>query len=211
MKKYFLYVICAIFIVSVLSVFCIAWFHPKPLFFLPTDVPTQSNLAERSVAVAKSMLYTPYDPFMGGLHNALGCSGFVVCIDVPVRAYVNAGVPITEILKDSTKKHPEWFQISPQNRPDNEFFYRRVRNYYPLFKNHPDLEASDKPQPGDWAFFGNFHIALVSSIMPDGTYQVVEANPNWLYVRISDQKYMDKTWGRAAFFGRVKNLKALLK
>jgi hypothetical protein len=156
------------------------------------------------------MLGIPYDPLMGGFNNALGRRGFVVCIDVPVTAYENEGIPITKILKDSAREHPEWFEISPQNSPNNPYFYRRVRNYYPLFKNHPDLEASDHPRPGDWAFFGRFHIALVSSIGPYGAYRVVEANPHWLHVRISTQEYMDKTWGPAAFFGRIKNLKGLL-
>jgi hypothetical protein len=114
-------------------------------------------------------------------------------------------------LRDSAGKHPEWFEIDSQNSPNNPYFYRRVRNYYPLFQRHPDLEASRRPQPGDWAFFGKRHIALVCSIEPDGTYRVVEANPHWLHVRISTQKYMDQTWGPAAFFGRVSDLKDLLK
>lgn len=212
-KKYFIYVLILFFIFG--AGFLTAWFvsalRQKPLSFPPADGPTQSNFAGRAVTIARSMLNTPYDPFMGGLNNRFGRWGFVVCIDVPVAAYTNEGIPITKILKDYAGKHPEWFEISLRNSPDDPFFYRRVRNYYPLFKNHPDLVVSDKPQPGDWAFFGKFHIALVSSIEPDGTYQVVEANPYWLHVRISSQKYMEKTWGPAAFFGRVKNLKDLLK
>ncbi len=163
-------------------------------------LPEKRNEA---VAYARSMLTTPYDPLMGMYGDPFGKVGFVVCIDVPVRAYKAAGVSLPALLRESAKAHPDWFQIGPQNPPSSPFFYRRVRNYYDLFQHHPWLEFSGKPEVGDWAFYGKSHIALVEQVRPDGSFEVIEASPRKMRVAESDGEYMARTWGPPAFFGRL--------
>jgi hypothetical protein len=150
------------------------------------------------------MVGTSYDPLMGRFGDPLGKMGLVVCIDVPVRAYQDAGFSLPSRLREISAQNPSWFTIDANNSPSNPFFYRRVRNYYPLFQNDPLLEAGAKPQPGDWAFYGKTHIAIVSSVNPDGSYEVIEASPFKGSVDYSDDSYMAMTWGEPDFFGRLK-------
>jgi len=159
---------------------------------------------EQAASYARSMLRIPYDPLMGKYNDFLGKAGFVVCIDVPLRSYLWAGVSMPALLKRSAKEHPEWFKIGPDNSPGNPFFYRRVRNYYYLFMSHLELVHDQTPKPGDWAFYGRTHIALVISVEKDGWFEVIEASPKRGRVVISTSDYMEKTWGRPDFFGRIK-------
>lgn len=172
-------------------------------FAPPVD---SSQVATTAVGYAQSMLGMLYDPLMGRFGDPLGKAGCVVCIDVPVRAYQAAGVSLPVLLRESAKSRPEWFSIGPNNPPSSSFFYRRVRNYHPLFKNHPALLADSAPKVGDWAFYGKFHIALVVEVGPDG-FKVIEASPVKGRVAVSDSAYMERTWGRPAFFGRLKQTK----
>lgn len=171
-----------------------------------TAVPLQdaAQVRARAVAGARAMRWLPYDPFMGTHGDPLTRWGFVVCIDVPLRAYRAAGVPLAALLKESARTHPAWFKIGPENSPDNRFFYRRVRNYNDLFRNHPALEASSTPQPGDLAFFGRWHIALVTDAAPDGTWRAVEATPRVWGVKESGNAYLERQWGAPEFFGRIR-------
>ena len=167
--------------------------------------PASMNAAiDQAKAYAQTMLGHPYDPLMGRLGDPFGKIGFVVCIDVPVRSYQSAGVAMPALLKESAQQHPEWFSIGPANSPTNSFFYRRVKNYFALFKHHPQLVADTKPQVGDWAFYDTSHIALVVDAAPDGSFKVVEASPVKGRVAISDGKYMSRTWGPPSFFGRIR-------
>lgn len=175
-----------------------------------TPVPLPAGRADatraRAVAGARAMRWLPYDPFMGTHGDPLGPWGFVVCIDVPLRAYRAAGVPLAALLKESARAHPGWFKIGPDNSPDNRFFYRRVRNYNDLFRNHPGLEASPTPQAGDLAFFGRWHIALVTESTPGGSWRAVEATPRAWGVKESGSDYLLRQWGPPEFFGRVRRL-----
>ena len=110
------------------------------------------------------------------------------------------------LLKQSALIHPEWFNIDSFNYPESPFFYRRVRNYYQLFEKHPELVRDHKAQIGDWAFYGTTHIALVTAISEDGDIKLVEASPFKLRVAVSTIEEMEKTWGPASFFGRIKPL-----
>ncbi len=162
----------------------------------------------KAVAYARSMRYTPYDPFMGKYDDALGKLGFVVCIDVPLRSYMSAGLAMPALLKESAAENPDWFRIGPDNPPSSPFFYRRVRNYSDLFANHPSLTTSASPNPGDWAFYGRWHIALVSDVLPDGSYRLVEAagRPEGVLERGGAE--MTRDWGPPSFFGRLKDCRA---
>ncbi|TBR16741.1 hypothetical protein EPO15_18640 [bacterium] len=172
----------------------------------PVPLPAQraDEFRARAVAGARAMTWLPYDPFMGTHGDPLGPWGFVVCIDVPLRAYRAAGVPLASLLKESAAAHPGWFKLGPDNAPGNRFFYRRVRNYNDLFRNHPALEASPTPHPGDLAFFGRWHIALVTEAAPDGTWRAVEATPRVWGVKESGSGYLVSQWGEPEFFGRVR-------
>ena len=158
----------------------------------------------QAVAFAESMEWKPYDPLMGRYGDPFGKLGFVVCIDVPVRAYQAAGIDMPAMLRQAAREHREWFSIGPDNPPSSSFFYRRVRNYHPLFRNHPRLVADPAPRVGDWAFYGKTHIALVVEVEPDGRFVVIEASPHKGRVAYSDSEYMADTWGPPAFFGRLK-------
>jgi uncharacterized protein YijF (DUF1287 family) len=173
-------------------------------FVVPASSSAVRSAVDSAVAYARSMLGTPYDPFMGRYGDPFGAVGFVVCIDVPVRAYEAAGVSLPSLLREATHEHPDWFTIGPSNLPGSPFFYRRVRNYHPLFRHHPALTAADTPRVGDWAFFGKTHIALVVNVEQDGRFQVVEASPIKHRVAVSDGDYMAHTWGAPAFFGRLR-------
>ena len=169
---------------------------------LPLTPELATEAAGRAVEGARAMRWLPYDPFMGTHGDPLTPWGFVVCIDVPLRAYQNAGIPLASLLKESAAAHPTSFKIGPDNAPDNRFFYRRVRNYYDLFENHPALEAAATPRPGDLVFFGRWHIAVVTEVSPDGAWRAVEATPRVWGVKESGSDYLIKQWGEPAFFGR---------
>ncbi len=197
-------------------VLVLAWRHSKQLaelqenakeVFLRPEFNSFSRLVQarqKAVDYARSMVGTPYDPLMGRHGDPFGRIGFVVCIDVPIRSYLNAGVSLPALLKQSAREHPELFKIGPNNSPSNRFFYRRVRNYFPLFQRHPALTVSDSPQVGDWAFYGRTHIALVVEAMGDSRFSVVEASPMKRRVSVSDGQYMERTWGPPSFFGRIR-------
>lgn len=173
--------------------------------FSDADADNDGELnSAQSSDYARSMVNLPYDPLMGKLHNILGMAGMVVCIDVPVRSWLRAGLSMPALLKQSASLHPEWFRIDQPNHPDSPFFYRRVRNYYQLFQNHPGLVRDDKPQAGDWAFYGATHIALVTAVSESGDIELVEASPFKLRVVISTAEQMEETWGPPSFFGRIK-------
>ena len=162
----------------------------------------KANEAE-ALSYAGSMTGVPYDPLMGKFDNVLGKLGMVVCIDVPVRAYLSAGVSFPALLRQSAAEHPDWFHINTSNHKEDPFFYRRVRNYFNLFKNHPCLEVSSSPRPGDLAFYGKTHIAVVTSVTDEEKFKVIEASPYRLRVVKSTSSYMADTYGPPSFFGRI--------
>ncbi|MBI5595414.1 MAG: hypothetical protein HY928_04925 [Elusimicrobia bacterium] len=162
------------------------------------------GVRERIVREARAMRGLPYDPFKGRYGDPLKPWGFVVCIDVPVRSYQAAGVSLPRLLSESARAHPEWFRAGPGNLPQDPFFPRRVRNYYDLFTHHPDLQAASEPAAGDLAFFGRWHIGLVTAAGPDGRWRAVEATPRRWGVVERDGEALVRTWGQPHFFGRLR-------
>ena len=132
--------------------------------------------AQDIVAGALSMVGRPTDPLMGMYNNLLGRIGFVVCVDVVVESWMMAGLSLPELLTSSAWEHPEWFAIDPLNGPADPNFPRRVRNYRDLFEMEPGpgLALDSAPHPGDVAFYGRYHAAIVTAVRPEG-YTVVEA------------------------------------
>ncbi|MDE2292162.1 MAG: hypothetical protein KGL53_08775 [Elusimicrobia bacterium] len=170
---------------------------------VPLPAARAEGVRERAVAYARSM-GAPYDPLMGEYGDPFGRLGFVVCVDVPIRSYMSAGVSLPGLLRAAAHEHPEWFRIGPGNAPSNRFFYRRVRNYVDLFRRDPALEASETPRPGDLAFFGRWHVALVTHGGLDGTWKAVEASGPSVFVREWDGDVLTERWGAPAFFGRLR-------
>jgi len=77
-----------------------------------------------------------------------------------------------------------------------------MKHYNDLFRNHPALEASPLPKAGDLAFFGRWHIALVTQVGTDGAWRAVEASPRVWGVKESGSRYLERQWGPPVFFGR---------
>lgn len=161
------------------------------------------DAAAQAVAYARSM-WALYDPLKGRYGDPLTRFGFVVCIDVPLRAYASAGVSLPELLRRAAREHPEWFKLGPGNLPRSPFFTRRVRNYSDLFSNHPDLEISSSPRPGDLAFYGRWHIGLVTEVASDGSYTVAETSGPIFPVAERGDAAMRRSCGKPSFFGRLR-------
>ena len=157
----------------------------------------------QAAAYARSMRAL-YDPLMGMYGDPLKQLGFVVCIDVPIRSYMSAGVSLPELLREAAKENPAWFKIASDNPPPSPFFVRRVRNYADLFQHHPALETSPSPLAGDLAFYGRWHIGLVTEVGPDGTYKVAEARGPLFPVTERSDAAMTRRWGEPSFFGRFR-------
>jgi len=127
-----------------------------------------------------------YDPLQGYLDNIGGRLGLIVCMDVPVIAYRNAGLSIQTLLEADYKAHPERYGVR-DGRPGDPFFHRRARNLYAYCRGNGCLERDGAPRPGDVVFLSRSaggsisHIALVSEVRPDGRYRVVEASRDYLY------------------------------
>ncbi len=158
--------------------------------------------AEEAAIHGKSMEGIPTDYLMGKYFNVLGRIGRVVCVDVPIQSYLMAGASFPALLKRSAASHPDWFEIDESNKPENEFFYRRVRNYYDLFTHHPGLEIDHSPRVGDWAFYGRGHVALVVWVGEAGKYFAMEAY--WEETELAEDIAIENIWGPPDFFGRVK-------
>ena len=140
----------------------------------------------RIVHEARKLVGIWYDPLQGYLGNVGGRAGLIVCMDVPVIAYRNAGASIKRLLEVDYAAHRERYGTR-SGSPGDPFFHRRARNLYTYCKGNGRLDLEGPPRPGDvvfmsWAPFGAIsHIAVVSDVRPDGSYWVVEASRDYLY------------------------------
>ena len=142
-----------------------------------------------------------YDPLQGYFHNIGGRMGLIVCMDVPVIAYRNAGTSIRKLLENDYAAHPEHYKKS-DGRPGDPYFERRARNLYSYCKFNGCLDMNGPPEPGDVVFMSHkptsaiAHIALVSSVEPDGRYNVVESSPYNAYTtgETEGERMMDQGW-----------------
>lgn len=176
---------------------------------LGAPLPAERARAVRAAAVAYGRaMRAPYDPLMGKYGDPLRRLGFVVCIDVPLRAYANAGLSLPALLREAAREHPDWFRTGRDNPAAGPFFARRVRNYSDLFRHHPGLEVSSSPQAGDLAFFGRWHVGLVTEVDAAGRYKVVEASGPSVFVREWSDEAEARRWGRPTLFGRVREAAA---
>jgi uncharacterized protein YijF (DUF1287 family) len=134
------------------------------------------------VSEARKLIGIWYDPLKGQLGNLSGRLGFIVCMDVPVIAYRNAGASLRRLLEADYAVHPEHYDPRDGGKPGDPFFHRRARNLYSYCKNIGRLDMAGPPRPGDVVFMSRkpkssiTHIALVSRVEPNGQYLVVEAS-----------------------------------
>jgi uncharacterized protein YijF (DUF1287 family) len=144
-----------------------------------------------------------YDPVQGYLNNIGGRMGLIVCMDVPVIAYRNAGASIRRLLEADYALHPEHYG-KRDGRPGDPYFHRRARNLYAYCEHNGCLDMAGPPQPGDVVFMSHgktgwiSHIALVSGVEPDGRYTVVEASRDEWYV--TREEYGEKMLARGWTF-----------
>lgn len=136
------------------------------------------------VAAAKQLVGTLYDPLKGEYGNIGGKLGFIVCIDVPRLAYNQAGISFKQLLTNDFNNHPEHYQTEHGlNTPKTPFFFRRVRNVYDYAKGNQKLiKNAETPKVADIVFYGRYHATLVTAVYADGTYDEIEADPNYIFV-----------------------------
>jgi len=140
---------------------------------------------ERIVAEARQLRGIWYDPLQGYFGNLGGRLGLIVCMDVPVIAYRNAGASLRRLLEADYRAHPRHYAPG-DGKPGDPYFHRRARNLYAYCKANGCLSAGEPPAPGDVAFFSRSrdgviaHIALVSETAP--AVRVVEASRDYGYV-----------------------------
>jgi uncharacterized protein YijF (DUF1287 family) len=131
-----------------------------------------------------------YDLFQGKYDNLGGRIGLVVCVDVPRIAYAGAGISLEKLLRDDFAAHPGHYDTDGgRNTPASPFFCRRVRNLYAYCLGNGCLIAGcAEPRVGDLVFYGRMHVALVTGVHGDGTYDEVEAAPRAVFVVEHEKK-----------------------
>lgn len=138
------------------------------------------------VSEARKLKGVWYDPVQGGFGDVGGRAGLIVCMDVPVIAYRNAGASIRRLLEADYAAHPGTY--GPHDgAPGDPYFHRRARNLFTYAKNNGRLDLRGPPRPGDVVFLSRTargaieHIALVSHVEPDGNYFIVESSRDYFY------------------------------
>lgn len=176
--------ICGAIVVGTVFLFVAYWqtsFRPGP----PASLKALSDVDPNAVARAANQLRgILYDPLQGRYGNIGGRIGFIVCIDVPVLSYQEAGCSIKQLLKSDFNSHPDAYDTKSGNTPDNPFFHRRARNLYSYcLANNCLLPMTSQPQVSDVVFYKKpqhshiTHIALVTRVDGSGNYWLVEAAP----------------------------------
>ncbi|MBI5200482.1 MAG: DUF1287 domain-containing protein [Elusimicrobia bacterium] len=139
------------------------------------------------VAEARKLVGVWYDPVQGGFGNLGGRLGLIVCMDVPVIAYRNAGTSIRRLLEADYRAHPGRYS-SRDGSPRDPYFDRRARNLHTYCRENGCLDLAGPPKPADVVFLSRgetapiTHIVLVSGVEPSGRYSVIEASRDEWYV-----------------------------
>jgi uncharacterized protein YijF (DUF1287 family) len=177
-------------------------YHGQRDFHTGNELPTEEMLIRN----ARTLIGTPYDPFMG-MHGNIGAKlGFVVCSDVPNIAYGLSGYSLRQALKRDYSINPSAYDSNNGNNPRNPYFHRRARNLYAYFRSTGRLmPASHKPSIGDLAFYRKSlksnvaHVALVSTVTSDG-YKIIESAPKTVVVQeVSNTSPIERGWILSGF------------
>lgn len=155
----------------------------------------------RVVEEARKLIGIWYDPAQGYLNDIGGKLGMIVCMDVPVLAYRNAGTSIRKLLESDYSAHPGHYG-KRDGRPGDPYFHRRARNLYSYCRFNGCLDQAGPPQAGDVVFMSRSqkgwitHIAIVTEVSQDGRYRVVEASRDEWYVTREEpgEKMFQRGW-----------------
>lgn len=176
---------------------------------IPTPKPENQVDVAKVVSEARKLTGKMYDPLQGGVGNILGKMGFIVCIDVPVLSYQNAGYSIKRTLIADFKKHPSYYDTREDNNPGNPFFHRRAKNLYLYCKvNGRLIDVKQGPEVGDVVFYKSgterypSHVALVSKVDPEG-YWVIESTAVTILSKELDHKDIEARGYTTMGFGRI--------
>lgn len=161
------------------------------------------------IVEARKLKGIMYDPLQGKYNNIGGRLGFIVCIDVPILAYENAGYSIKNVMEEDFKKHPEHYDKRDWNIPQNPFFHRRARNLYDYCKgNNRLIHLNHRPKVGDVVFYtkkqGDIisHIALITKV-EDDSYWVIESAPETILSKETANKNVENRGWIPVAFGRI--------
>lgn len=98
----------------------------------------------------------------------------MICLDLPVHAITLAGYPLREAMVADWQNRKYEYTLGgafPENAPETEFFFRRVRNIRTFFRDHqkwveleitkdqfrdPAFRPAEPFMPGDLVIFGHY-------------------------------------------------------
>jgi hypothetical protein len=144
------------------------------------------------IANARSLKGVFYEYLQGKYDNIGRKIGFLVCFDIPKIAYEKAGIDFEILLREDYKRHKEYYNSEKgNNTPSTSFFYRRTRNLYSYCKaNNKLILNCNSPRPCDLIFYGQVHIAIVTEVHNNGTYNEIENAP-WTIFTV---EHKNKKW-----------------
>lgn len=154
---------------------------------------------EDIIANARMLEGTFYE-YLKGKYDNLGYKlGFIVCYDVPRIAYGRAGISLDNLINGDYKiNYAKYNPENGVNLPNTQYFFRRTRNLYTYCENNGKLiENCQSPKPCDLIFYGKYHIAMVTTVNDDGTYNEIETAPWTMFViEFKNKVWKPKTVGR---------------
>jgi hypothetical protein len=174
------------------------YYGVKPGKIGSTYGSTSSLSNEIVIKNARKLKYVIYDFSMGSCNNYFSNFGFIVCADLIDIAFSKSGYPIeSEMKKDYLKNKSKYNLENGINDINTKYFYRRSRNIKQFCMNKGFyIENCTDPHPGDIIFYGNYHVALVTTEIKNGYIQQIEALPNQLIVMELRKKWKNNSVGR---------------
>jgi hypothetical protein len=150
------------------------------------------------VGNARSLEGILYDFSMGSLNNKLSDFGFIVCADLIDISFSKSGYPLENRMKeDFIVNRKSYNTENGVNNLDTKYFYRRSRNIKQFCINNGFyIEHCTYPLPGDIIFYGDYHVALVTSSLKNGYIKQIEALPNQIMVMELKKKWNNNPVGR---------------
>jgi len=147
---------------------------------------------------ARDLKGVVYDFSMGSLRNKLSDYGLIVCADLIDIAFSKSGYPLeTKMREDFELNKVKYNNENGINGINTKYFYRRSRNIKQFCINKGYyIEKCSNPLPGDIIFYGDYHVALVTSPLMNGYIKQIEALPNQIVVMELKKKWNNNSVGR---------------
>lgn len=124
-----------------------------------------------------------YDQLCGEFYNIGYLLGGMVCIDIILQSFEQAGIYLSKELNKLYFEKPQLFKDRSWNNPYDKNFSRRVKNLLVYFKyNKMILSDSEELQPGDIIIFSDKHIAMIEKVEKDD-YIIMELAASRFFVR----------------------------